>query len=473
MSAPERDEQAPDLVSYSRRLGSLVTLGAAVLLTLAASWLVRAAVLTSTHERELAKVEGLRALHPLPADRRAKGASTEPLRYALGLWCQQAGWMGAVYHGRADARPVWVPQGAPAAMERPLTELDADRAPALLEAGEGRVYFVARLPLSADLAVPETLVILQDARDLPGWLRTMYALIFGVIAGSMGLLFAALLTVVGRGESLRRSALERAEVLRRAHSEAEAMLNQAAKMSALGELAAGVSHEINNPVAVVRNALEILAEHPALTDPDLKQGLADIEEAAERIRGIVKSLSTFSKPQASAFGPLRLAPLVHRTIELARLSAPRNPVTFRVDIAADLPEVMGQDGPLSQVFLNLLNNARHAVLKKAAEAGPGFEPLVVVRAVAVDDKVRIEVEDNGTGISPEHLARVFEPFFTTKPRWEGTGLGCWVTHRIVTAHGGTIRVASTPGRGTTFLVELMAAPAATSDGTASRAVAHG
>lgn len=458
MSAPF-DPQAPDLVRYSRRLGGAVTILVALAVTGVASHLVRSAVLRSFAEQESLKTAYLSEMVPLPTTRLDPKQSDAPLLAALQQWVHRAGWDGLVYVGRFDSGPRWVPApGARAPRER-VEDISWYAGPELLERAPGEAHrqLACRVDLGLQASQPEWLIVIRPAADIDQRLRTLYVLIFVTTSGTMGLLFIALLTVVARGERLRRSALERAERLRRANEEAQAALVQAAKMTALGELAAGIGHEVNNPIAMVSNAVELLADHPAAADPDVRQGLADVREAAERIRKIVHNLSSFSAPQRVDLGPVELAPLIQRTIELAKISfRAGDDISLRVDLPADLPPVLAQDSGLQQVFLNLLNNARYAVTRP--ERRSDERPAIAVSARVLDGSappmVRVEVRDNGIGIAPEALPRVFEPFFTTKPRPEGTGLGLWVSHRIVEGCGGRIRVEPAPGGGTVFAVEL-------------------
>lgn len=462
---PHAELETPDLLRYSRRLGGIVTVLAALAVTAVASHVVRSAVIQTGVDQELAKADFLRDLYPLPADRLTSRASIEPLLGALRRWVERAGWSGALYVGRFDAGPQWVPAAGTRVPASRITDLswfdrpglvepapaasgDADRTPRLL---------TCRVDLSERLTHPEYLIIFRPAGDIDRRLRSLYALIFFTISGTMGLLFAALISVVARGEKLRRVALDGADALRHKNEEAQAMLLQAAKMTALGELAAGIGHEINNPVAMVSNAVEILADHPTTADPHVRQGLEDIREAADRIRNIVRNLSSFSAPQVADFAPVDLAPLLARTVELARLSIQAHEsIRLVMRLPADLPPVRAQDTALEQVFLNLLNNARYAVTRGGRP--PGTLPEITLSACLVDATpvpvVRVEVRDNGSGIAPEHLPRLFEPFFTTKARWEGTGLGLWVSHRIVEGHSGKIRLESRPGAGAMFVVDL-------------------
>jgi CheY-like chemotaxis protein len=240
------------------------------------------------------------------------------------------------------------------------------------------------------------------------------------------------------------------------------------RMSAASTLAAGVAHELNNPLAFVTANLSFLAEGtarvaailrgaaPAPGDADLAAQLLDaVREArsgAERMRAVVRDLKTFAGGERDDLGPVELQPVLD-----ACVNAAWNEIRPRARLARDVaptPPVLGNEGLLSQLFLNLLVNAAQSI--------PGGRPDehevgISARALA-DGRVAVEVRDSGCGIPEAELPRIFDPFFTTKPPGSGTGLGLSMCHAIVAASGGEIEVESAPGRGSTFRVLL--APAA-------------
>jgi PAS domain S-box-containing protein len=234
----------------------------------------------------------------------------------------------------------------------------------------------------------------------------------------------------------------------------------AQRLAALGTLAAGIAHELNNPLTFVlsnvehtASALRRLREAPP-DDPawdDAAQALDDALEGAERMRVILRDLRTLARPDDRADG----AADVHALLEYAAALAsseirPRARLAWNV---GDVPCVRGGEGPLGQVFVNLLVNAAHAT----PEGNPAAHVIGLSARPREGGKVEIAVRDSGAGIPADHLPRLFDPFFTTKPAGIGTGLGLWVCQSIVSAAGGSIEVESEVGRGTTFRVVLPAA----------------
>ncbi len=249
---------------------------------------------------------------------------------------------------------------------------------------------------------------------------------------------------------------EAEELVRRRSAELDEARNalvQAERLATAGQLAAGVGHEINNPLsyvlANVTFALEELAERE-LDEPmkEVEDALQQARKGAERIRGIVRDLRTFASSKFDSLGtvdvrePLEFAVAMaeHQLRLRARLLRSYEPV----------PSVVGNESRLGQVFLNLLLNATQALPEGDVS---GNQVTLTIRPHQ-EAWVAIEVRDTGCGIPPENLPRLFEPFFTTKPIGEGTGLGLSVCHGIVTGMGGQLQVESTVGRGSTFRVLL-------------------
>jgi two-component system cell cycle sensor histidine kinase/response regulator CckA len=245
---------------------------------------------------------------------------------------------------------------------------------------------------------------------------------------------------------------------------AEAKLAQAERLASLGMLAAGVAHEVNNPLAYVVGSLDVMAREldavrlppdetrlpPEETRLDVRSLRALVREAAEgaqRVRAIVRDLKTFSR--AGEPNPKRLD--VRGPLEAA-LAMARNEVRHRARLVVDLaaaPPVLADEGRLAELFLNLLVNAAQAI-----EPGASERNEIAVVMSAAEGHVIVEVRDTGGGIAPEALPRIFDPFFTTKPAGVGTGLGLSLCHAITTDLGGTITAESEVGRGTVLRVSL-------------------
>ena len=248
----------------------------------------------------------------------------------------------------------------------------------------------------------------------------------------------------------------------------EEQLRQAEKLAALGELVAGVAHEMNNPLAGISAFAELLLEAPAdaaFTAED-REAVRFIKREADRATAVVRDLLTFAREAAPRWGPVALDALLERTVRVRAYAARTAGLDLRLELEPGLPAVRGDERKLQQVFVNLIANAEHAV-----RGAP--ERRVTVRAWRVGGpaaggagggRVAVRVSDTGPGVPAEVLGRVFEPFFTTKPPGEGTGLGLSVSYGIVQAHGGELRAHNLPGGGAAFDVVLpVAAPAGTSD----------
>ncbi len=236
----------------------------------------------------------------------------------------------------------------------------------------------------------------------------------------------------------------------------QAQLLFAGRLASVGQLAAGVGHEINNPLSYVLSNLNFLHKElsrllPVLPDPSSKELLevvTDARDGAERVRIIVRDLKMLARPEEGSIGPVDLGEVVSKAIKLvSREFYQRARV---VEDWGPLPPVRGNAQRLGQVFLNLLLNAAHAIPRGREEEN---EVRVVARLSGMD-QVMVEVRDTGAGIPAEHLSCIFDPFFTTKSTGEGTGLGLWVCHSIIAGCGGEIRVESEVGRGTTFHIVL-------------------
>jgi two-component system NtrC family sensor kinase len=277
-----------------------------------------------------------------------------------------------------------------------------------------------------------------------------------------------------------QSEKEEQRVLIQKLEEAHNQLHQSEKLASIGQLAAGVAHEINNPIGFVNSNLGSLKNYvdqlmgliddlsttmePLLTgNPEVKKSVDALKRKADldflredigalitesidgttRVRQIVQDLRDFSRTGEIAMEWVDL----HAGLE-STLNVVSNEIKYKAEIVRDygtLPRVECRPSQINQVFMNLLVNAAQAIPQKGK---------ITLKSGTADDKVWISVSDTGSGIPPEILARIFDPFFTTKPVGKGTGLGLSVSYGIIEKHGGRIEVASQPGEGTTFTVWL-------------------
>ncbi len=301
-------------------------------------------------------------------------------------------------------------------------------------------------------------------------------------------------SALNQGELYEQSRLKSQE-LEQAYRElqqTQTQLIQSEKMSSLGQLVAGVAHEINNPVNFISgninhasdyladlmqvlNAYERAYPQPA---PDIAKAIADIDLqfvlsdlpklfdsmhlGAERIKEIVKSLRTFSRLDEAEMKAIDLHESLDSTLMILhsrlKAKAPRAEIAI-VKRYGDLPPVDCYAGQLNQVFMNLISNAIDALEERDAKCSPeaiAAEPSqIAIATKTVDNKVRIEIADNGVGIPAETVSRIFDPFFTTKPVGKGTGLGLSISYQIVTEkHRGRLSCQSQPGKGTRFAIEI-------------------
>ena len=256
-------------------------------------------------------------------------------------------------------------------------------------------------------------------------------------------------------------------------------LVQTQKLASLGQLTAGIAHEIKNPLNFVNNfsavSVELIDElRQALTGAHLDSNLrAEIGEIADTLQGnldkvvqhgkradaIVKNMLLHSREGSGEHRPVDINSLVEESLNLAYHGARAEKQGFNVtlerslDPAAGQADVFPQD--ITRVLLNLISNGFYAATRRKAEAGDGYEPTLVASTRSLGDHVEIRVRDNGTGIPPEVKEKIFNPFFTTKPAGEGTGLGLSISHDvIVKQHGGSIEVETEPGAFSEFIIVL-------------------
>jgi PAS domain S-box-containing protein len=227
----------------------------------------------------------------------------------------------------------------------------------------------------------------------------------------------------------------------------EEQLIQAEKLAAMGQMLAGVAHELNNPLTAILGVSELLRDRQGIDDGTKRQ-LEMTHRQARRAARIVQNLLEFSRPASPQKKLLDLNNVLERTLQLHEHSLKRNSVEADFRQERGLPYIVGDANQLIQVFLNLISNAEHAI-KEVRAAGH-----IRIRLGQAFNRVYATVQDDGVGIKPEALPRLFDPFFTTKRPGGGTGLGLSICMSIVREHGGNIEVETLPGGGATFTVFL-------------------
>ncbi|MFH2046594.1 MAG: ATP-binding protein [Pseudomonadota bacterium] len=246
--------------------------------------------------------------------------------------------------------------------------------------------------------------------------------------------------------------IKRLEYSDKKMNELNAQLVHSDKLAALGKMATGVAHEINNPLAVIAEKTgwmeDLLEEEEFQNSQNLeeyKKSLLKIEEHVERARKVTHGMLGFARRMEPHLEDVDINKVLNETITFLESYARTNNITISTDLKHNLPIIAGDHSQIQQVFLNLLTNAIDAV---------GKDGIVWISSRINNSKISVSVKDNGLGIPKEYQAKVFEPFFTTKQTGKGTGLGLSVSYNIVRNMGGTVTLESEEGKGTTFTVNL-------------------
>jgi signal transduction histidine kinase len=282
-----------------------------------------------------------------------------------------------------------------------------------------------------------------------------------------------------RAEEAIREARDAAESALRELQTAQASLVHAQKMAALGQLTAGIAHEIKNPLNFVNNFAALSSE---LTDElsdvlkpvalpgkvreevkeltgTLKDNLGRVVQHGKRADSIVKNMLLHSREGSGEHRQVDINAIIDESLNLAYHGARAEKQGFNITLERDFDPAVGvadiYPQEVTRVLLNLISNGFYAATQRAREAGNGFEPKLKAATRNLGDRAEIRIRDNGTGIPPDIQEKIFNPFFTTKPAGEGTGLGLSLSHDIVVKqHGGTIEVVTEPGSFTEFIITL-------------------
>jgi PAS domain S-box-containing protein len=262
------------------------------------------------------------------------------------------------------------------------------------------------------------------------------------------------------GEQVMIMSLRDLSVRKQLEAEREEMqrqLYQSSKLASIGELSAGVAHEINNPLNGIINFAQLLKDEETPRSEFERQMIDGIIDEGERIAQIVRGLLTFARAETHELRQVHFAESIKTSIALFGHQFEKDGITVKIDLDPDLPLVRADASRLRQVVLNLISNAYHALKTKQVDPNEGkLFRITARRAGKNDELVRIEFYDNGVGIKRKDLGKVFDPFFTTRRETGGTGLGLSVSFGIIRDFGGTIKVESEEGKFTRFIIELSA-----------------
>jgi signal transduction histidine kinase len=300
-------------------------------------------------------------------------------------------------------------------------------------------YTLLYFALPADRHQPLTLLLTLVVLGWVTWASDALGLLLKRFGAHLGRLNAALRE---NQAQLEARIAERTRELQ----EAQAQMLHQEKMAAFGLLAAGIAHEVGNPLTSISSLVQMLQKHG--TDPYSADKLALVSGQLQRIQTILRELVNFSRPASSERTRFALADVLGEALNIAKYYKGTKGRRIERHVPPDLPPLSGVRDELVQVFLNLVLNAVDATAKGGR---------IELRAERAGDAVTVTVRDDGTGIAPAHAGRVFQPYFTTKKN--GTGLGLFVSRKLIADHGGRIEFESRPGEGATFRVDLPAAAA--------------
>jgi two-component system NtrC family sensor kinase len=289
------------------------------------------------------------------------------------------------------------------------------------------------------------LVISQDlAEEMTGLFATRNVAIFLILLGITAIVLATVFTTRLTVNRLKESD-DKMNTL-------NVQLMQSDKLAALGKMAAGVAHEINNPLAVILQKtgwMEDLLDEEQFRESknidEFRNSIKKIEEHVERARKVVHNMLGYARRMEPHQEDVDINDTVRQTISILDNYARINNIEIRVDLSSDLPIIASDQAQLQQVFLNLISNAIDAI---------GKDGLIIVKSLRSGDEIQVSVADNGPGIPEDLQRKVFDPFFTTKASGKGTGLGLWISYSIVEKMGGTITVNSKVGGGSLFTVKI-------------------
>jgi len=280
--------------------------------------------------------------------------------------------------------------------------------------------------------------------------RTKSEVPFNVSDLRFGNIFSAQVSQAIDNARLYDELQKKIDALNQAYTKLADMQNeiiQTEKLAAIGELTSGVAHELNNPLTTIIGLVDLLMEESIAQPASSLEDLKTIKEQAGRCSRIILNLLQFSRRHETEKKMTQINEILDKSLELIQYEFKNSDIALVKNYAEDMPEAKVDPFHIQQVFLNILNNARHALKDKT-------KPTITVKTEHAAEKIKIYLSDNGCGISPNIINKIFDPFFTTKEVGKGTGLGLSISYGIIREHGGEIHVQSKEGEGSMFIIEL-------------------
>lgn len=319
-----------------------------------------------------------------------------------------------------------------------VAPLRAENPTLIFVKGRGIVFSPLKRKTNALEQAGPVLGVFEIVQDLTEDYRTIFRFQQLVVLSCttvMGILFLVLRFVVKRGENiLARRTQEQLELKEK--------LNRAERLSSLGELTAGISHEIRNPLGIIRSSADLLKKKMKIYDPSNKIPDIIVEESS-RLNTLITDFLNFAKPKALNLTPIHVEDVLNKNLVFLDSQIKEKQITINKKIEVDLKPMMADQAMLYQAFLNILINAMQA---------SGHGGKIDIEIISRKDAVEIVFRDNGGGISNENLKKIWDPFFTTKET--GTGLGLGIVRNIITSHGGSIQLQNQPEGGVSVNVLL-------------------